>query len=178
MEILSVLALKFGMSIRANIWYELVNVKFGDEYLVFYLARERQIRKWFRGITIICSTGGIFSASISAKIPTIVSCSIIGLVQAATSIENFIIRSEKDIEEICKLRMMYYDRSIKLEQLWHEFASEKISEDQASNQFFALKKATIEIEKLDNKLNIKRYKLLKNKADKTTRDYIKTISYE
>src|SRR5258708_38969210 len=166
------------MIIRSSIWYELVNVKYGDEYLVLYLGRQRQIRKWFKGVTILCSAGGIFSASISAKIPTIISCGIIGLVQAAASIENFIIHSEKDLEELSKLRLLYYERTIKLERLWHEFECGKVDEDQASDNFFALKKSSVEIEKLDNKMNVRGYRKLKNKAEIVTKKYINTFLYE
>lgn len=166
------------MTIDTKIWYDLVNAKHGDDYLVLYLARQKTIRKWFKILTIIFSASGIFSASIAAQIPTIISCSLIAAVQLATSIENFIIHSQDDIDDLSKLRLLYYERTNKLEKLWHNWWTDKISDDQASQEFFNLRDLSKKIEELDNKLNVRNFKKLRTVADKTTRNYLNTYYNE
>lgn len=166
------------MLIDTKIWYDLVHTKFGDEYLILYLGKQKLYRKWFKMLTILFSATGIFSAFQSAKIPTIISCAIIGIVQLATSIENFIIHSEDDLDNLGKLRMLYYDRINKLEELWDSLNNKKISVDEATKEFFELRKSSKEIEELDNKLNVRTFKNLKKVAEINTENYLKTYYYE
>lgn len=166
------------MKIRDKIWYDLVDTKYGDEYLVLYLSLQRVIRKWFKIITIVLSAGGVFSAFQSFQIPTIIFCSITGLIQLLTSIENFIIHSEDDLDSLSNLRMKYYDRFIKLEILWHNLETKKITEEQASEIFFELRVLSSEIESLDNKLNVRRYKKLMMTAESKTNNYLNTYYHE
>lgn len=166
------------MNIETKIWYDLVHTKYGDEYLILYLGRQRMIRKWFKIFSILFSASGIFSAFQSAKIPTIISCVFIGLVQLATSIENFIIHSESDLDELSKLRLLYFERSNKLEQLYYLLRTNKVSIEVATTKFFKLRNSSNQIEELDNKLNIRHYKSLKNKADISVTKYINTYYYE
>jgi hypothetical protein len=166
------------LTIRNKIWYDLVHTKYGDEYLVLYLGRQRMFRKWFKVLTILFSASGIFSAFQSAKIPTIISCSIIGIVQLITSIENFIIHSEDDLDNLSKLRIQYYDRTNKLEELWNSFSIKKITDEEATTEFFNLRKSAKEIEELDNKLNVRTFQKLKNKANVITNNYLNTYYNE
>jgi hypothetical protein len=166
------------MTIDTKIWYDLVHTKFGDEYLVLYLARQRTFRKWFKILTIIFSASGIFSAFQSAKIPTIISCAIIGIVQLITSIENFIIHSEDDLDNHSKLRLQYYDRTNKLEELWNSLTTKKITDEEATTEFFNLRKSAKEIEELDNKLNVRTFKKLKLIANLNTNNYLNTYYNE
>ena len=163
---------------ESKLWYDLVNSKFGDEYLVLYLARQRWYRKIFKIATILFSASGIFCAFQSIKIPTIISCTCIGLVQLSTSIENFVIHSEDDLDNIGKLRMLYYSRTTKLEELWHAYKSESISVDEVTAQFWQLRTSKFEIEELDNKLNIRKFKKLEGKANDLTNNYLTTYYYE
>lgn len=166
------------MNIDKKIWYDFVNTKYGDEYLVLYLSRQRTIRKWFKILTIIFSASGIWSSLESAKIPTIISCLFIALVQLATSIENFIIHSEDDLDQLGKLRLLYFDRCNKLEELWHSLADQKITEENATCEFFNLRKSAKEIEELDNKLNVRHFKKLKLTAEYNTNKFINTYYNE
>lgn len=166
------------MTIDTKIWYDLVHTKYGDEYLVLYLGRQRTFRKWFKILTIIFSASGVFSAFQSAKIPTIISCTIIGIVQLITSIENFVIHSEDDLDNLSKLRLHYYDRTNKLEELWNSCKNQKLSDEEATNIFFNLRKSAKEIEELDNKLNVRSIKKLKQIANINTNNYLNTYYNE
>lgn len=166
------------MTAYVKIWHDLVDSKYGDEYLILYLKRQKAIRKWFKIFTIIFSASGIFSAFQSAKIPTIVSCSLIGIVQLFTSIENFIIHSEDDLDRLSKLRLLYYDRTNRLEKLFDDLIAKKKTDEEATDVFFDLRESSKEIEDLDNKLNIRNFKKLIIIADTNTRNYLKSYYYE
>ena len=103
---------------------------------------------------------------------------VIGIIQLMTSIENFIIHSEDDLDNISKLRMMYYDKLNDLEKLWHLFKTKKLSIVDTTEQFFDLRKSSKEIEELDNKINVRTYKKLKNRSNIITNNYLKTYYYE
>jgi hypothetical protein len=153
------------MDILDHIWVDFCHARLGDEYLVLYSGRQKEIRRWFKIVTILLSAEGIFSAFKDAKIPTVISFIVIGIIQLLSTIENQLIRSEKEVDEIGKLRVFYYERSNKLEKLFLEFRDDKITDDDARSQLFALRGAAVEIEELDTKLNIKKHKKLFLKAD-------------
>jgi hypothetical protein len=160
------------MEIRTNVWYDLVNAKMGDEYLALYIGRQREIRKWFKILTILLSANGIWSALKDFSWITIASCVVIAIVQFATSIENFIIHSENDIQKLGNLRLLYYDRTNKLEELWYKLQMAKVTESEAADIFFNFRDRAKEIEQLDNELNIRKFKGLYKKADVLTRNYL------
>ena len=164
------------MEINDIIWYDLVNAKYGDEYLIVYIQKQRNIRKWFKILTILFSASGIFSAFQSLKIPTIISCIFIGIVQLATLIEGWIIHSEKEIDELCALRLLYYNRTNRLEKLFHSVFNEEISSSEGASKFFKLRNQSKQIEELDNKVNVRKYKKSMKKADITTNQYFKTYN--
>ncbi len=163
------------MDIRITIWNEFLNTYYGSEYLVFYLSRQKTVRKWFKILTILFSVSGIFNATFSKTIPTIISCTAIGIVQILTSIENFIIHSDSDIEKLSELRMLYWDKSKELEKMFYLMQANKINSDEAANKYFALKDVSKKIEELDTKLNVRTYKKLKLKAEAKYKTYLKNI---
>lgn len=159
------------MDIKESVWHDFVHYKFGDEYLILFLARQRAYRTWFKIITLFLSASGIWSAFQKLQSFTIIFCAAIGIVQIASLMEGFIIRSEKDIEEISRLRIFYYSHWNELEKLCHRF--DTLSDEDCKIKFFTLREEGKEIEQLDDKINIKKRKLLMNKADIATRKYLK-----
>lgn len=160
------------MTMYNTVWFELADTKYGDEYLILYIGRQRTIRRWFKILTILFSASGIFSAFGNAQIPTIISCVIVGIVQLATSIESFIIHSESNIDELSKLRLLYFDKTNKLEELFYKLKNDKITDDDASKEFFELRGATKKIEELDTKLNIRGIKKLKEISHVRATNYL------
>lgn len=160
------------MDIKEKIWHEFIDKKYGDEYLCRYITRQTEIRKWFKISTILFSASGIWTAVKSFTIPTVISLTAIALVQLGTLIENFIIHSEKQIEELGKLRLLYYDQWNKFEELF--LTQQSYDEKQLLDKFFHLRDLGKTMEDLDNKLNIKQKKSLKVQAEMATRNYLKT----
>ena len=161
-------------NVRDSIWYDIVHTKYGEIYLSLYISRNRDIRKWFKITTILCSATGIFGTVLSQKIPTIISLTIIAIIQCLTSVESFIIHSETQIDEIGRLRVLYVEKLRQLEKIWFNLNAKRISEDNAIDEFFNLRAFTGEMEKLDDKLNIKQHKKLKDKAQADTSIYLET----
>lgn len=154
-----------------KIWYEMVHTKFGDNYLANYINRQKTIRKWFKIFTLVFSTSGILGWTIWEYAP-IIACGLIAVMQIVTLIENQIILSDQDIENISGLRNKYIYYFNKLEKLWTELQNKKINEHTASEQFYKLRQIGADIEATDNKLHINgQIKPLLDKADVETRNY-------
>lgn len=155
-----------------KIWHEMVNMKYGEIYLSKYLGVQRTLKKSFQILTLLVSLSGILSWKYFEKYVWIVFV-LIAIIQLLLLIENQIIRSDKEIEEISNLRMMYTRYFNKLEILWTKYQHDQIKDKKAMSDYFELRQSDWEnIEELDCKLNIKRYKKLMNKTEIETNHYL------
>ena len=157
---------------ETKIWYEFVHYKHGDDYLVLYMNRLKTVRKTVNISTLIFSTSGIFSWTFWIYLPVVTSC-LTAIIQLFRLVENQIIPSDKDIEQVAKLRDMYFDHANKLERLCIDSRNKEITEQQATDRFFELREAAKEIKTVNNKINIQEIIKLQDKADIKTNDYIK-----
>lgn len=157
--------------VRNLIWSAFVQAKYGDEYLILYINRQRLIYKSFKIITIVLSASGIWTAVNEWKIPTIISCTVIGLMQIVTSIEGYLINTEKEIDKLCELRNMYHIHTNEFEELWLKV--DDLEENELKKCFFELRQKSQKIEALDNKSHIKKWKGLMKEADISTINYLK-----
>lgn len=155
-----------------KIWYEMVNIKYGEIYLSKYLGVQRTLKKSFQILTLFVSLSGILGWKYFEDYVWIAFI-LIAIVQLLLLIENQIIRSDKEIEEISNLRMMYTKYFNKLEILWTKYQYNQIKDKKAIDDYFVLRQSDWEnIEELDCKLNIKRYKKLMNKTEIETNHYL------
>lgn len=155
-----------------KIWYELVNIKYGEIYLSKYLSFQRTLKKIFNIMTLVLSVSGIIGWKYFEDYAWI-AFAIIAVMQLFTLIENEIIRSDKEIEEISSLRMEYVKYLNKLEELWTKCQYDEIKDKTASKKYFKLRKIYWEkIEQIDSKLNIKRYKRMMQRTEKETNHYL------
>lgn len=155
-----------------KIWYEMTNIKFGEIYLTKYLGFQRSLKKGFQIMTLIVSLSGILGWKYFEDYVWIAFI-LIAIVQLLLLIENQIIRSDKEIEEISNLRMMYTRYFNKLEILWTKYQYDQIKDKKALKQYFELRQFDWEnIEELDCKLNIKRYKKMQNHTEIETNNYL------
>lgn len=157
---------------KEKIWHEFIDARYGDLYLCQYIARQRSIRKWFKIGTILFSASGIFFVYKDYEIPTYISLAFIGFAQLATMVESHLIHSEKQIEDLSQLRMLYYDRWNKLEKLFIRY--DDYTEQEATDKFFEYRELAKEAEKLDDQLNIQQYSKLMEIAEVENRQYLKT----
>jgi hypothetical protein len=155
-----------------KIWYETVNMKYGEIYLSKYLGLQRTLKKSFQILTLVVSLSGILGWKYFEDYVWIAFI-LIALVQLLLLIENQIIRSDKEIEDISNLRMMYTKYFNKLERLWTKYQYGQIKEKKALDEYFELRQSDWEkIEELDCKLNIKRYRKLMNNTETETNHYL------
>ena len=162
-----------------KIWYEMLDIKYGETYLTRYLGFQRALKKIFNIFTLIISVSGILGWKYFENY-TWIAFGLIAVLQLFTLVENEIIRSNKEIEDIATLRMLYTKYFNKLEMLWTELRTERIKDNSALDRFFKLRKSDWEkIEELDTKLNIKQYKRLMEKSETETNTFItKHLNHE
>ena len=132
-----------------KIWYEMTNIKYGEIYLTKYLGLQRTLKKVFQILTLIVSLSGILGWKYFEDYVWIAFI-LIAIVQLLLLIENQIIRSDKEIEEISNLRMMYTRYFNKLEPLWTKYQYDQINDNKALDKYFKLRQSDWEkIEELD-----------------------------
>ena len=155
-----------------KIWYEMVDMKYGEMYLSKYIGLQHRLKKAFKIMTLILSVSGILSWQQFEGFVWLAFI-LIAVMQLLTLVENQLIRSDKEVEDISLLRMRYTKYFNKLEKLWTEYLNGIKSEKEAFEYFYVLRKSDWElIEELDCKLDIKEFRCLMNRADNDTRHYI------
>jgi len=160
---------------RNRVWYEMVQIKYGEIYLSLYLDLQKDLKRYIKIATLIFSGSGVFGWAFWEPLAWI-ACIIIAIIQLIALIENQIVRSEVELEEISVLRSMYLHYLTKLEELWYDCENREEKEKKIKNKFFSLRETNfVAIEKLDDKLSIKHWTKLKNKADIRTREYFNTF---
>lgn len=153
-------------------WYEMVNIKYGESYLAQYIGLQHRLKKAFKVMTLILSISGIFGWKYFENYSWIAFI-LIAIMQVLTLVENQLIRSDKEIEDISILKMKYTAYFNNLEKLWTEYDKKIKNENEVFERFYELRKSDWEsIEELDCKLDIKKYKWLLDKADNDTNYYI------
>ncbi|WP_159580298.1 hypothetical protein [Marinoscillum sp. 108] len=154
-------------------------MKYGELYLSKYIGFQHRLRKTFKIITFILSLSGILGWKYFQDYAWVILL-IICVMQLLSLVGNQLVRSDKEVEEISALKMMYTKYFNKLERLWDELYTQRINDDEALERFYELRTTDWEnIEQLDCKLDIKRFKRLMNKTEIETNDYInKYHNYE
>jgi hypothetical protein len=160
---------------RSKVWYEMTHIKFGEVYLSLYLDFQKDLKRYIKIGTLIFSGSGVFGWAFWEPLAWI-ACLVIAVIQLIALIENHVVRSDAELEEISALRSMYLYYLTKLEELWYECDNDTKEEMKVKEDFFFLKNTDyVSIEKLDDKLNIKHWKKLQDKADIKTREYFNTF---
>ena len=148
----------------------MLDAKMGEIYLGYYTVRQKEIRKWYKIITLVFSTGGALGWKVWNYAP-IIACAIIAVVQLLSVVENQLIPVEKDIEGIAALRAQYLSYFNKLERLWVDHCAERTSEEECTDRFYSFRQLAEEIEIADSKLTIKKPKCLVAKAETEAKNY-------
>jgi len=149
----------------------MLHAKAGDEYLALYLAREKRWRIRYKLVLVVITTAGLFFSQTDALIP-ILSLTVVWISQLISQVENSIVMSDDNFEKLGVLRMMYYERWAKLEDLWFDMFDERINDEQAKIRYYETRKEARDIEKLDNSLLLRKRDKLDKKAQTITQAYI------
>lgn len=149
----------------------MLQIKYGEIYLSLYIDFQKDLKRYIKIATLIFSGSGVFGWAFWEPLAWI-ACIVIALIQLIGLIENHIVRSDAELDKISVLRSMYLRYLTKLEELWYDCENDTVKEKKIKESYFKLKNTdSVTIEKLDDKLNIKHWKKLKNKADIRTREY-------
>ena len=92
---------------RNKIWYELTKIKMGEFYLSKYLSLQRKLKRVFTIITLLLSISGILGWKFFENYAWIAFV-LICIMQLFTLVENQIIRSDKEIEQIAEFETLIY----------------------------------------------------------------------
>src|SRR5690606_35175416 len=96
----------YALGMANKIWYELVHIKYGETYLGKYIGLQHRLKKSFKIMTLVLSVSGIFGWKYFEDYAWIAFV-LIAIMQLLTLVENQLIRSDKEVEDISKLRMRY-----------------------------------------------------------------------
>ena len=157
----------------------MLDIKFGEIYLSKYTAFHKAMRKGANILTLVLSLTGVFKWKFFENHISLIFI-IIAVIQVLLLLKSEVIRSDKDIEEIIALKVLYVQYYLELEKLWYNFNSDKINEEKASAKYFSLeKKYWLSINEIDAKINVKRNLFLIKSTEKESNIYInKYLNHE
>ena len=84
---------------RDRVWYEMVETKYGEIYLSLYLDLQKDLKRYIKIATLVFSGSGVFGWAFWEPLAWF-ACIIIVIIQLIALIENQIVRSEAELEEI------------------------------------------------------------------------------
>lgn len=127
---------------RQKIWYELMQIRFNLEYLALHGKLQRNLKIYIPIIFIIIALGagllGLLKSSWS--LPAIVFCFLSAFFEIIKLIWKDCIASDHMLCVAEEIHRFYNALSIKMEELWLNYESQKINEDTASRLYFQYKK--------------------------------------
>ena len=160
-----------------NIWSELNDIKYGEIYLTKYLSFQKSLKKTFNILTLVLSVSGIFGWKYFEEYAWI-AFFLIAIMQLFSLIENQLIRTDNEIDDILRLRMLYSKYFNQIERIWMMVESDQISQKESIAKFLDLRDSDwLVLEELDNKLDIKQWGFIESKTQIETNIYIKKHHY-
>ena len=116
----------------------MIQIKYGEVYLSLYLDFQKDLKRYIKIATLVFSGSGVFGWAFWEPLAWI-ACIIIAIIQLISLIENQIVRSDTELEEISLLRSMYLNYLAKLEELWYELDNNIKKEKKIKEEYFSLK---------------------------------------
>ncbi|TWR31388.1 hypothetical protein FPZ43_02620 [Mucilaginibacter pallidiroseus] len=159
---------------RERLWYELTQAKHHACYCVLLYAKKKRLLGYFNVFTLAMSSAGIMGWPMWKTIP-LVACIIISAVQLLKLLQNHLIPSEKQLDELHIVIEFYDEYFLKLEKLWFDYDCEKLNEDDVSHQYYKIKKTEKSINKIVNSILKSVDTKIKETADEETLNYINRV---
>ena len=158
------------MMIRDRIWNELSDTKKEEQYLCFYLALAKRRKRVFKLLLIIVSVLGL--ALIQNTQVSAIIFALIVIVEVVKNLIPEIFPDEHLIEKLPEYRMLVVNKFQKLDELWMKLDLGIITNEEATEIYFQIRKDDPQIEAMDNSIYMPRNKKLKAKADREYSIYI------
>lgn len=163
--------------IRNTIWYEMDHIKTGEIYLSKYISFQHTIKRGSKVLTLAISVSGILGWKYFENYAWFAFL-LIAILQILSLVENAIIRSDKEIEELAKLKTLYTKYFNLVEKLWQDYEFRNVDDNSALEKFHEYRSIEwLDIEKIDSSLNIKRYNFLLKPSEKESAKYLKNYHY-
>jgi len=133
--------------IRNRIWTELTQSKHNIAFIAKYTKRQRTILRYFNILILTFSSAGVMGWGIWEQMP-LMACIVIALMSLLKLLQPELIMNEKQFGSLDKIGEFYSNYYNNMEELWFDYESNRISEEDAKSLFFNLKSGEIEINPL------------------------------
>jgi hypothetical protein len=156
------------------LWREMCDVKYGENYLSFFIDKQLQDKRLVKVIAVFFSLSVL--GGIVTWLPlTIISLIIILCVELFQLIENQILYSDKDLEILNELKCLHIEYFLELESLWLQYSSLPDIQNTHDSELNSLKKKyNLAIAKKDT-IHIPERKKIKAKAELYTNRYLENF---
>ncbi|WP_271407442.1 hypothetical protein [Tenacibaculum soleae] len=120
------------------------------------------------------SSAGIMGWKIWENLP-LIACFIIAGISLLRLLQPHLIMNEKQLKNLDDIHRFYADYYNRIEKLWYDLESNRITEEQATNAFFKLKKLETDINPIIAETIRSKPKGIVKKCKKNTDEYFKQV---
>ena len=159
---------------RSRIWTELTQSKHNIEFTSTYSDRQRFILRIFNMGILAFSSAGILGWKIWENLP-LIACIVISGISLLRLLQPHLIMNEKQLKNLDDIHRFYADYYNRIEKLWYDFDSNRITEEQATNAFFKLKKLETDINPIIAETIRSKPKRIVKKCKKNSDEYFKQV---
>lgn len=159
---------------RNRIWAELTQSKHNIEFTSNYSDRQRFILRIFNMGILAFSSAGIMGWKIWENLP-LIACVVIAGISLLRLLQPHLIMNEKQLKNLDDIHRFYADYYNRIEKLWYDFDSNRVTEEQATNAFFKLKKLETDINPIIAETIRSKPKGIVKKCKKNTDEYFKQV---
>lgn len=159
---------------RNRIWAELTQSKHNIEFTSTYSDRQRFVLRIFNMGILAFSSAGIMGWKIWENLP-LIACIVIAGISLLKLLQPHLIMNEKQLKNLDDIHRFYADYHNRIEKLWYDFDSNRITEEQATNAFFKLKKLETNINPIIAETIRSKPKGIVKKCKKNSDEYFKQV---
>lgn len=159
---------------RNRIWAELTQSKHNIEFTSTYSDRQRLILRIFNMGILAFSSAGIMGWKIWENLP-LIACIVIAGISLLRLLQPHLIMNEKQLKNLDDIHRFYADYYNRIEKLWYDFDSDRITEEQATKAFFKLKKLETDINPIIAETIRSKPKGIVKRCKKNTDEYFKLV---
>src|SRR5690606_11719661 len=159
---------------RNRIWAELTQSKHNIEFTSTYSDRQRFILRIFNMGILAFSSAGIMGWKIWENLP-LIACIVIAGISLLRLLQPHLIMNEKQLKNLDDIHRFYADYYNRIEKLWYDFDSDRITDEQATKAFYKLKKLETDINPIIAQTIRSKPKGIIKKCKKNTDEYFKLV---
>ncbi|TXD80903.1 hypothetical protein ESY86_20435 [Subsaximicrobium wynnwilliamsii] len=159
---------------RNRIWAELTQSKHNIEFTSTYSDRQRFVLRIFNMGILAFSSAGIMGWKIWENLP-LIACIVIAGISLLRLLQPHLIMNEKQLKNLDDIHRFYADYYNRIEKLWYDFESGRITEEQATKVFFKIKKLETDINPIIAETIRSKPKGIVKKCKKNTDEYFKLV---